>query len=156
METRNEMSLTLQSPEGEIRETGSAETRFGLDVVVVFTSVMATIVALRRAGGLASRLNAQVTLLVPQIVPYPLSITSPPVLLDFNEKRFHIIASEQPVTTAVQILLCRDWLQALTHVLKPHSLIVLAGRKRWWLTAEKKMARQLIRAGHEVVIVETE
>jgi hypothetical protein len=36
------------------------------------------------------------------------------------------------------------------------SIVVLGGRKRWWPTREKKLARQLRRAGHEVVFKETE
>ena len=132
------------------------ESHFGLDVVVVFTAVEATIAALRKAGALANRLCARITLLVPRIVPYPLPITSPPVLLDFNERRFRLIACENPVRTTVQIVLCRDRFETLTQVLKPHSLIVMGGRKRWWPTAETKIARKLRRAGHEVILVETE
>lgn len=127
-----------------------------LDVTVVFTSVDTTVNALRKAGALASRLSARITILVPQIVPYPLPVTSPPVLIDFNEKRFRVIAVESPVATTVKIFLCRDRLLTLVEVLKPQSLVVVGARRRWWPTAEKKMAKQLRRAGHEVLIVETE
>lgn len=137
-------------------EARSDESHFGLDVVVVFTAIDVTIAALRKAGVLANRLSAHITLLVPQIVPYPLPITSPPVLLDFNERRFRVIACESPVKTTVKIVLCRDTLLTLTEVLKPHSLVVMGGRKHWWPTAENKLARKLRRLGHEVILVETE
>ena len=61
--------------------------------------------ALKEAGSLASGLGARITLLVPQMVPYPLPLESPPVLLDFSENRFRVIASESPVETSVQIYL---------------------------------------------------
>lgn len=153
------MSLTFEKliaaaagrPEQPLEESQSS-----LSVVVVFTSVETTVQALRKAGVLASRLNARITLLVPQIVPYPRPITNPPVLVDFNEKRFRVIAGESRVETTVHIYLCRDRREALVKVLEPHSLVVIGDRKQWWRTAERRLAKQLRRAGHEVMMVETE
>lgn len=127
----------------------------GLNIAVVFTSVEATLAALKEAGALASSLSARITLLVPQVVPYPLALETPPVLIEFNESRFRLIASQSPVQTTVQIYLCRDGLETLTNVLNPGSIVVIGGQKRWWPTREKKLARQLRRAGHEVVFKET-
>jgi len=127
-----------------------------LNVAVVFTSIEATLAALKEAGTLASSLGARITLLVPQVVPYPLPLESPPVLVVFNERRFRVIASESPVATNVQIYLCRDSFEALASVLSPGSLVVLGGTKRWWPTREKSLARKLRRAGHEVIFKETE
>jgi hypothetical protein len=132
-----------------------------LNIVVVFTSVESTLAALKEAGNLAASLGARITLLVPQVVPYPLPLESPPILVDFNEKRFKVIASESPVETNVQIYLCRDPFETVVSALKPGSLVVLGGRKRWWpatwwSTREKRLASKLRRAGHEVVFKETE
>jgi hypothetical protein len=127
-----------------------------LNIAVVFTSVEATLAALKEAGALASSLGARITLLVPQIVPYPLALETPPVLIEFNERRFRLIASRSPVETTVQIYLCRDPLETLTRALRAGSIVVLGGPRRWWPTREKKLARQLRRAGHEVVFKETE
>jgi hypothetical protein len=157
MEARKEMALAFERmlipavarPDGAITQES---TRLG--VVVVFTSVEGTVHALRKAGALASRLNARISLVVPQVVPYPLPLTSPPVLLDFSERRFRVIAAESPVETTVRLYLCRDQMETLAAVLEPHSLIVLGGRKRWWPTLEKRLARKLRRAGHEVILEE--
>jgi len=135
-------------------ENGEYESRLNVDVV--FTSVEPTLAALKKAGALASRLNGRVTLVVPQIVPYPLPLKTPPVLIDFNERRFRIIASESPVETTVRIYLCRDPLEALTAVLQPHSVVVVGGRRSWWPTAEKRLAGKLRRVGHEVIFTESE
>src|SRR4051812_46801530 len=69
------------------------ETASRLNIAVIFTSVESTLAALRQAGRLAASLGARITLLVPQVVPYPLPLESPPVLLDWNERRFRVIAA---------------------------------------------------------------
>jgi hypothetical protein len=131
-----------------------------LNVSVVFTSVDATLGALKEAGRLlgnqASSLRGRITLIVPQIVPYPLPLASPPVLVDFNERRLRVIANNSRVETQVSIYLCRNRLETLKSVLKPHSVVVVGSRKRWWPTAERRLAAQLRRAGHEVVVTERE
>ncbi len=122
-----------------------------LNISVVFTSTDGTMAALRSAGSLAGRLGARITLVVPQTVPYPAPLESPPVLLDFSERRIRQIAEESPVDVAVHFYLCRQREDALKLALKPRSLVVIGGRKRWWPTAEERLARELGRAGHEVV-----
>ncbi len=132
-----------------------------LNIAVVFTSVESTLAALKEAGNLANSLGARIQLVVPQVVPYPLPLETPPVLVEFNEHRFRVIASESPVETSVQIYLCRDRFETLASVLKPGSIVVLGGKKRRWParwvpSKDKLLARQLRRAGHEVVFKETE
>ena len=125
-----------------------------LNIAVVFTSVDSTLAALQEAGNLANSLGARITLVVPQIVPYPLPLESPPVLVEFNENRFRVMASASPVETSVQIYLCRDRFQTLTQVLNAGSIVVLGGRKKWWPTKDELLARQLRRAGYEVLFKE--
>jgi hypothetical protein len=157
---QKEMSLAFEKllapATGRPEQPSTIETDRKLNISVVFTSVESTLAALKEAGGLASSLGARITLLVPQVVPYPLALETPPVLIDFNEGRFRLIACQSPVETTVRIYLCRDRLEILTHVLSPGSLVVIGGQKRWWPTREKKLARQLRDAGHEVVFKEAE
>jgi hypothetical protein len=134
----------------------SEETESKLDISVVFTSVDATLRALQQAGNLARSLGARITLIVPQIVPYPLPLTSPPVLMDFNERRLRVIANNSRIETRVSICLCREVLETLQSVLKPHSLVVIGCRKSWWPTAEKRLAAKLRQLGHQVVAAEKE
>jgi hypothetical protein len=127
-----------------------------LDIAVVFTSVDATLTALKEAGNLAQSLGGRITLVVPQIVPYPLPLASPPVLVDFNERRMRVLASGCPVETRVAIYLGRDPIEILKSVLRPGSLVVVGARKRWWPTREKRLAAQLRRTGYEVIVTERE
>jgi hypothetical protein len=160
MEGRNNMSLAIEkilvSATSQPTRPAVEETDPRLNICVVFTSVAATLMALKEAGALAVSLGARITLLVPQVVPYPLPLESPPVLVDFNEKRFRVIASESPVETKVRIYLCRDQFETLSTVLKPSSLVVLGVTRKWWPTPERRLARKLRKAGHEVIMKETE
>jgi hypothetical protein len=156
----NNMSLAIEKilapatgrPARPIRESADQK----LNISVVFTSVESTLIALKEAGNLANSLGASIMLLVPQVVPYPLDLETPPVLVEFNENRFRVIAKQSPVETSVQIYLCRDRFEALTAVLKPGSIVVLGGKKRWWPTEDQRLARRLGRAGYEVIFKETE
>lgn len=137
-------------------EPATESAEHPLEVTVVFTSDQGTAAALQSAGVLASKLRARITLVVPQIVPYPLPLESPPVLLDFSQRRFAQIASLSPVKTIVRLFLCRDCFETLQAILRPRSLVVIGGLKCWWPSREKRLARQLRRAGYEVVFSEME
>jgi hypothetical protein len=134
----------------------SRETESRLNIAVVYTSLEATLGALKKAGALATRLSARITVLVPQIVPYPLPLTSPPVLLDFSEQRLLAMASKCPVDMTICIYLCRDRLETLAAALTPGTLVVIGYRRRWWPTKEEGLARKLRLLGHEVIVAETE
>ena len=127
-----------------------------LNIAVVFTSVEATLAALREAAALAQSLRARIQLVVPQVVPYPLPLESPPVLVEFSERRFRVVAAESLVETSVQIYLCRNRFDTLSSFLKRGSIVVLGGPKKWWPTKDELLARRLRNAGYEVIYKETE
>jgi len=135
-------------------EGGGIEAK--LDIAVIFTSVDSTLAALRKAGMLASSLGARITLIVPQVVPYPAPLENSSVQLDWNETHFRVIAGESPVETTVRIYLCRDRTDALKSVLRPGSIVVLGTQKRRWPTSESRLARDLRKMAHQVILVETE
>jgi hypothetical protein len=148
------LNRTLNPGVGRPGADSVEEKESSLNIAVIFTSADATIAALHKAGNLAESLGARITLVVPQIVPYPLPLESPPVLLEFQERRFREIAAESPVEIRVHLYLCRDGMETLKAVLKPHSLIVIGALKRFWPTREKGLARRLRRMGHEIVLTE--
>jgi len=54
----------------------------------------------------------------------------------------------------VQLYLCRDDMDTLNKILKPHSLVVVGGRTRFWPTQAQRLARRLRKSGHEVILTE--
>lgn len=125
-----------------------------LTIMVIATSAQSTLAALKKAEALANDLSGRITLVVPRVVPYPRPLASSPVMQDWNESRFREFINQSPVETTVQIYLCRDPLEAVNALLSPRSIVVLGGPKRFWPTLEKRMARVLHRAGHEVTFAE--
>ncbi len=131
---------------------GTSQHRF--EISVIFTSFDATAAALKMAGTLMKGLSAHINLVVPQVVPYPLPLDSPPVLREFCERRLSDITNESPVDTTVLVYLCRNRLATLRSVLKRGSIVVIGGCRRWWPTPEKSLARTMRRSGYEVIFTE--
>ncbi|HVT95230.1 MAG TPA: hypothetical protein VHD76_20420 [Bryobacteraceae bacterium] len=127
-----------------------------LDLTVIAASPAAALAILRKARALADRLHARITIVAPQIVPYPLPLERPEVPVGFNERKFRAIEADSPPGTTVKIYLCRDRLEMLQAVLAPRSLVMIGHSKRLWPGWEESLAKQLCRAGHEVVVTETE
>ncbi len=147
-----ERSLAPVAGPPEPPSYGTSQHRF--EISVIFTSFDATAAALKMAGTLVKGLSAHINLVVPQIVPYPLPLDTPQVLREFCERRLRDITNESPVHTAVLVYLCRNRLATLTAVLNRGSIVVIGGRRRWWPTPEKSLARKMRRSGHEVIFTE--
>ena len=151
------ITKTLAPAVGRPELPGIEPAGHRLNISVVFTSVDSTLEALKEAGALADSLGARITLLVPQVVPHPLPLETPPVLVEFNEKRFRVIAGQSAVETQVHIYLCRDRFETLNRVLGSGSIVIMAGpRRRWWPTRDEALAKKLRRAGFEVIYKQTE
>jgi hypothetical protein len=128
-----------------------------LPIAVVFTTVPATLAALKEAASRADKLNARITLVVPQVVPFPAPLEVPPVLREFNEHRFRVMARDACVDMDVRICLCRDRVEELRLLLPAGSIVVLGGRSdRFWPGKDARLARNLRRAGYEVIFREME
>jgi len=139
----------------------AAETNPGneLEINVIFTDHRGTLGALKTAGALAHQLRAHINLLVPRVVPYAFPLASPPVSIQFTERRLLDLAhrgAQGPIVISVQLYLCRDPRLCLLEALEPRSLVVVGGRARWWPTKETKLARTLQFAGHHVVFASLE
>jgi hypothetical protein len=127
-----------------------------LEVTVVFTDTRSSLNALKTAALLAGGLNARVRLVVPQVVSYALPLSEPPIPTDFVEQQIGVLVSDLGVDAKVDICLCRNKKESLLRALRPHSVTVVGGRRRWWPTWERRLARDLRRGGHEVIFTETE
>ena len=87
-----------------------------------------------------------------QVIPYPLELKSPQVPVQFAEEQLLAMAGEQPVETSIQMYLCRDLTETIRQVLKPDSVVIVSGRRRWWPTREQRLAAALRRDGHHVIL----
>ena len=124
-----------------------------LQLHVVFTTVAATKQALCAANDLAHDLGARLTLLVAQIVPYPLALDCPPARVGLCDQILSELASQVEVDLTVRVYLCRDRNEAIRGALRPGSIVVIGSRKGWWLGAERILARMLKRDGHNVIVI---
>lgn len=143
--------MTFTWNEMPARTTQNVETS-SVTVFVISTSPELLSASLVAARQLTRELGAQIEVLAPYVVPYPLDLNHPPVEPSFLERK---LLSENELLTEVErvhILLCRDEAEAVLGALAPKSIVVLAVRKRWWKTREDCLAETLIKAGHQVMI----
>jgi hypothetical protein len=146
--------LSLRLDERVLRGFARVERDGQLRVFVLFTSLDATKAALRRAAALTRNLAAHITLCAVQVVPFPLPLDRPHVSRKFLENRLAAVALEVETQVDVHTVFARDLDAGFEGVLAPHSLVVMATRKRWWPAAEVKLMRSLVRAGHSVALLE--
>lgn len=125
-----------------------------LEVLVVFTDAAGTLAALQMAEGLAQKLGAHIRLLVPYEVPYTLPLAKPAVSVEFLERQIRDLAGKSRLDVAAHIFLCRDRMSTLKLLLRPHSCVVVGGKKRWWPTSAQKLAQRLQKGGHQVIFAE--
>ena len=134
--------------------SAAADRHEELEIFVIYTDNLGTLAALRTADQLTKKLEARLRLLMLHEVPYALPLTRPAVNVKFLEDRLLTLVSKTPVDIAAHIYLCRDRRLTLRLILKPRSIVILGGRKRWW-SVEQKLARVLKEDGHHVIFAES-
>jgi hypothetical protein len=123
-----------------------------LSVVVPYTTPQLTRAALRHSA-VCSDLDIQVCLVDVQVVPFPRPLDEPPINKEFSEHRLHDLFEESGLSGQTSVLYARDRLEGYRRMLEPKSLVVLATKKRWWPTRERRLARALSKAGHQVMLL---
>jgi hypothetical protein len=122
-----------------------------VSIFVVATRADLLTPAMSTARQLTRGLGAQIKVLAPYVVPYPLDLSRPPVASRLLEEQ---LLSQQALSTGVEsarILLCRDQAAAVLGALPPDSVVVMGAKKHWWRTNEDSLAAQLRKAGHQVL-----
>ena len=125
-------------------------------VTVVFTTIAGTLAALEAAANFARHLNAEIVLVVAEVIYFRYPLENPPVPADYFEKLCVALVDELEVdltATRIEIHFCRDQVQCLQLALGPRSLVVLGAGRRWWSTRERRLERALTRTGHRVILV---
>ncbi|MBV9081937.1 MAG: hypothetical protein JOZ62_04620 [Acidobacteriaceae bacterium] len=124
-----------------------------LSFTIIFTTIDATLAALRRATALARELGATMRILIPQVVPYPLQLDEPAVDPHFRLRRFCARCKDEAIETRIDVRLCRDVRACVLAALAPSSIIFVGCGRRYWLSRESRLVRALRLAGHEVIPV---
>src|SRR4029077_17272935 len=121
---------------------------------VIFTELQATAAALKFPQPFARDLGAFIPLRAAINVPPQLPLDEPPVSVAFLQENLRKLVSQLEGDTfdpKVHLYLCRDHVQALLQVLKPNSVVVIGGRRRWWAPGGTKVARALPAKGARVI-----
>ena len=130
-----------------------------LDLKVIFTDPAKTAAALTTARTMARGLGARITLMVAQVVPYPLPLAAPDVPVEFTGRMLESIAAGQDdADTAIEIYLCRDRIDAIRGALPPDSVVIVGAQKRrWWpswsSSRDRQLTRMLRQDGQRVLVV---
>ena len=127
-----------------------------LCVTVIATTAEGTTAALNAARWLAKDLDAKIALLKMEVVPLHFPLDKPPVSLDFTTKQQCSLAlgsSAREEDVTIRICLCRDRDGGLQRVLRRCALVVIGGRRHWWLSREERLEKALRRLGHHVIFI---
>jgi len=145
------------TPRGSTTE-GTAATQAGrgdLRLVIPYTTHELTRGALEGAVKLARGLGADLTLVAVQVVPFPCPLSRPTVDPDHLKRELLTVAKTSSLCTRILVVRARDRETGFSSALAPDSLVLVATKRRWWRTAEEKLARSLARAGHSVALIPT-
>jgi hypothetical protein len=123
-------------------------------VNVVFTTPADTLAAARVAQRMAQAMGCGVRLVHFHICPTRLTGDEPSVLAREDLEAIAARIQAEVGTLATFLYVGSLERQVLPFAFRPHSLVVLAGRRRWWKSASERWRRLLEDAGHRVVFVD--
>jgi len=127
-----------------------------LQVVIPHRTAQLTRAALKYAASLASDLNARIRLIDVYVVPYGVPLDEPPVNPKHLGRKLRQLVQESAVPVSAEVVYARDWEQGFRRSLAPGSLVLMAIKRSWWRTSDKRFAARLRKLGHQVVWVESE
>jgi hypothetical protein len=127
-----------------------------LQVVIPHRTPEFTRAALKYAGRVANDLNTTIRLIDVHVVPYGVPLDEPTVNPKHLTRRLRQLAHETTMPVSAEVVYARDWEQGLRRSLAPGSLVLMAIKRSWWRTSEKRLAARLRKMGHQVIWVESE
>ena len=125
-----------------------------LEVGVLFSSSSETLRALKMAQTMAADLNARISLIYVQVVPYPLPLEHSPVDAQFLSHRLRNIADQAGMPIEIQIFFGRDVLETLHAALGPETVVIAGSEHPGWFSSEQKLIKRLLKQGHSVILAE--
>ena len=127
-----------------------------LQIVIPHRSPESTRSALKYAATLAMDLNVRLRLIDVHVVPYGVPLDTPTVDPRHLARRVRSLAMESELPISAEVIYARDWELGLRRALAPGSLVLMAMKRSWWPTKDKRLAARLRKLGHQVMWVECE
>ena len=128
-----------------------------LSINVVYTRPETTITALRAVESLAGDLSATIHIRAMIAVPRQLALDLAFTSVEFLKRLLTDLVERIGSTGCAYVLhiyVCRNRIETLLRVLRPSSLLVVGGHRRLWPTAESRLSKAAISAGHSVAFVD--
>jgi hypothetical protein len=137
-----------------VRRAGPFATR-PFEVNVIFTTPRATTLALKNAAAFTANLDARIRLRAIIAVPIGVPLESPQISIRFMQRTLTQLVTQldDRLNITIHLYVSRDRMKTLLWVLRPHSLVMIGGRRRPWPTEESRTMRRLQSRGHRVVFV---
>ena len=127
-----------------------------IQIVIPHRSTQGTRAALKYASRLTQGLEVRLRLVDVHVVPYGFPLDHPTVNPGYLTRRLRNLAQTSEVPVYADIVYARDWEQGLRRMLGPQSVVLLAMKRSWWPSSEKRFAARLRKLGHQVIWVECE
>lgn len=128
-----------------------------LSVNVIFTNPESTMTALRAAESFVRDLRSTVHIRAMIGVPHQLAMDYALVSVQFFQRLLCDLVERVGsgrCQYVLHIYICRNRIETLLRVLRPSSLVVIGGRRRFWPTAEGRLWKAAIDAGHSVAFID--
>jgi hypothetical protein len=124
-------------------------------VSVVYTTFEDTLGAVRVAADLAQAMQVPLRVVHFRTVPVQIPVNHPDGLSPVETDTFVGRLQQEGITSArLRVYLCRDEAATIPFAFRPHSILVIGGRRSWWPTRAERWRHALEGAGHFVVFVD--
>jgi hypothetical protein len=151
-----ESKIVPDHPINSVIDISSDAVTAELQVVIPHKTPQLTKAALKYAATLSNDLNVRLRLIDVHVVPYGVPLDHPTVSPQYLVRRIRMLARESTIPVSAEIIYARDWEQGFRRALGPNSVVLMAMKRSWWRTSEKRFAARLRKIGHQVIWVEGE
>ena len=127
-----------------------------IQIVIPHRTPRLTKAALKYAATFADGLNIRLRLIDVHVVPYGVPLDEPTVDPKYLARRLRSLAQESTIPVSAELVYARDWEQGFRRALGPVSVVLIAIKRSWWRSSEKRLAARLRKLGHQVMWVECE
>jgi hypothetical protein len=125
-----------------------------IQIVIPHRTPRLTKAALKYAATFADGLNLRLRLIDVHVVPYGVPLDEPTVDPKYLARRLRSLAQESTIPVSAELVYARDWEQGFRRALGPVSVVLIAIKRSWWRSSEKRLAARLRKLGHQVIWVE--